>query len=110
MHVASVIGARGGTKLLASGTVPEVMADPNSLTGRYLSGRMTIPVPRDRREPGREMLKLKGARIHNLRGVDMDIPLGMLCCVTGVSGSGKSTIGHQAAGVRAASRRKGRSS
>ncbi len=84
-----------GGKLLASGTVPEVMADANSLTGRYLSGRMTIPVPRDRREPGREMLKLKGARIHNLRGVDMEIPLGMLCCVTGVSGSGKSTIVHQ---------------
>ena len=84
-----------GGKLLASGTVPEVMADANSLTGRYLSGRLTIPVPRDRREPGREMLKLKGARIHNLRGVDMEIPLGMLCCVTGVSGSGKSTIVHQ---------------
>jgi excinuclease ABC subunit A len=84
-----------GGKLLAAGTVPEVMANPNSITGKYLSGRLTIPIPRERREPGRERLKLKGARIHNLRGVDLDIPLGLLCCVTGVSGSGKSTIVHQ---------------
>ncbi len=84
-----------GGKLLAAGTVPEVMANANSITGKYLSGHLTIPVPRERREPGREHLKLKGARIHNLRGVDLDIPLGLLCCVTGVSGSGKSTIVHQ---------------
>jgi excinuclease ABC subunit A len=84
-----------GGQLLASGTVAEVTANPNSITGRYLSGRATIPVPKHRREPGREHLKLTGARIHNLRGVDLDIPLGLLCCVTGVSGSGKSTIVHQ---------------
>jgi excinuclease ABC subunit A len=84
-----------GGQLLASGTVAEVTADPNSITGKYLSGRLTIPVPKHRREPGREHLKLTGARIHNLRGVDIDIPLGLLCCVTGVSGSGKSTIVHQ---------------
>ncbi len=84
-----------GGQLLASGTVAEVTADPNSITGKYLSGRLSIPVPRHRREPGREHLKLTGARIHNLRGVDLDIPLGLLCCVTGVSGSGKSTIVHQ---------------
>jgi excinuclease ABC subunit A len=84
-----------GGHLLASGTVAEVTANPNSITGKYLSGRATIPVPRHRREPGREHLKLTGARIHNLRGVDLDIPLGLLCCVTGVSGSGKSTIVHQ---------------
>ncbi len=87
-------GELGGT-LLASGTVEEVKRDGNSITGRYLSGRARIPVPTDRREPTREMLKLKGARIHNLRGVDLEIPLGMLCVVTGVSGSGKSTIVHQ---------------
>ncbi len=84
-----------GGHLLASGTVEEVKADPNSITGKYLSGRVTIPVPTQRREPGREMLRLKGARIHNLRGVDLEIPLGMLCVVTGVSGSGKSTVVHQ---------------
>jgi excinuclease ABC subunit A len=84
-----------GGQLLAAGTVGEVMRNPNSITGKYLSGRLTIPVPKVRREPGREHLKLKGARIHNLRGVDLDIPLGLLCCVTGVSGSGKSTIVHQ---------------
>jgi excinuclease ABC subunit A len=84
-----------GGHLLASGTVAEVTANPNSITGKYLSGRATIPVPKHRREPGREHLKLTGARIHNLRGVDLDIPLGLLCCVTGVSGSGKSTIVHQ---------------
>jgi excinuclease ABC subunit A len=84
-----------GGHLLAAGTVDEVMHDPASLTGRYLSGRASIAVPKLRREPGREKLVLRGARIHNLRGVDLEIPLGLLCCVTGVSGSGKSTIVHQ---------------
>jgi len=84
-----------GGHLLAQGTVEEVSKDPASLTGRYLSGRATIAVPKHRREPGREKLVLKGARVHNLRGVDVEIPLGLLCCVTGVSGSGKSTMVHQ---------------
>jgi excinuclease ABC subunit A len=84
-----------GGQLLAAGTVEEVRANPKSITGRYLSGRATIAVPKHRREPGREKLVLRGARIHNLRGVDIEVPLGLLCCVTGVSGSGKSTIVHQ---------------
>jgi excinuclease ABC subunit A len=84
-----------GGHLLAAGTVDEVKDDPASLTGRYLSGRARIAIPKLRREPGREKLVLRGARIHNLRGVDLEVPLGLLCCVTGVSGSGKSTIVHQ---------------
>ncbi len=84
-----------GGRLMAAGTVAELEQDPASLTGRYLSGRTEIAVPHHRREPGRERLLLRGARAHNLRGVDLEVPLGLLCCITGVSGSGKSTVVHQ---------------
>ncbi len=83
-------GINGG-RVVAAGTPEEVMANENSITGAYLSGRKKVPLPIRHREPS-GWLRIKGARANNLKNIDVDIPLGVLCCVTGVSGSGKSSL------------------
>lgn len=83
-------GDHGG-EIIATGTAKEIMENPDSITGKYLSGKLFIPIPKQRRVPS-GWLKVKGAAENNLKKIDVDIPLGIITCVTGVSGSGKSSL------------------
>ena len=83
-------GDHGG-EVIACGTAEDIMKEPRSITGQYLSGKRKIPVPKERRKPT-GFLEIKGATEHNLKNIDVDIPLGVVTCITGVSGSGKSSL------------------
>ncbi len=84
-------GLKGG-RIVVQGPPQVVARHPTSLTGKYLRGELKVPVPPQRRRPGDRWLVLRGARLNNLKGVDLRIPLGLFVCVTGVSGSGKSSL------------------
>ena len=95
-HIVDVGPGAGeyGGEIVAQGTAQQIMKNKKSITGAYLSGRIKIPVPEERREPS-GWIKVIGARENNLKNIDVDIPLGIFTCVTGVSGSGKSSLINQ---------------
>ena len=84
-------GSHGG-EIVAAGTPEEIAANPDSITGQYLAGTRFIPIPEKRRKGNGKLIRVIGAREHNLKGIDVQIPLGKFVCVTGVSGSGKSSL------------------
>jgi excinuclease ABC subunit A len=86
-------GENGG-KVIATGTFAEIQKNPSSLTGRYLAEDLRIQLPSNRRKPGPQKIQIRGARAHNLKSIDLNIPLGMIVAITGVSGSGKSSLLH----------------
>lgn len=90
VDIGPAAGEHGG-EVIATGTAEDIMKCEKSITGAYLSGRMKIPVPKVRKEPA-GWITVKGARQNNLKNIDVDIPLGIMTCVTGVSGSGKSSL------------------
>lgn len=90
VDIGPAAGEHGG-QVIATGTAEDIMRNPDSVTGAYLSGRMKIPVPEERKQPS-GWITVKGARQNNLKNIDVDIPLGVMTCVTGVSGSGKSSL------------------
>lgn len=90
VDIGPAAGEHGG-EVIATGTAEDIMKCDKSITGAYLSGRMKIPVPKVRKEPA-GWITIKGARQNNLKNIDVDIPLGIMTCVTGVSGSGKSSL------------------
>jgi excinuclease ABC subunit A len=98
-----------GGKLLFSGSYEEILKDTKSLTGRYLSGETKIPVPQTRHKPAGKFLRLYGATLHNLKNLDLMLPLGTLTVITGVSGSGKSTLVHDVLFRALAAKRNGAS-
>jgi excinuclease ABC subunit A len=90
VDIGPAAGIHGG-RVIATGTAEDIMKCKDSITGAYLSGRMKIPVPKERRKPT-GFITVKGARENNLKNIDVDIPLGIMTCITGVSGSGKSSL------------------